>query len=183
MRKLTMGAIGGALVLPAALLVAHASGRPPKPDGPEAVSDVAVLEWMAGCWLRETSTSVTEELWTQPKAGLMVGLSRTVGSRGRASFEHLLIEARGDTVVYRASPSGQATTEFVASHLSDTMAAFENPSHDFPRRIVYRQSSPDSLHARIAGPGDDETEIEIDFAYGRTACPSRTGGAGSAGTP
>ncbi len=180
MSKRSLGMIAGAVALPVALLVAQPPPEPPDPEppraapdprAPRAVPDLDVLGWLAGCWLRQTATSVTEELWTRPAGGIMVGLSRTVGPSGRASYEHLLIEARGDDVVYVASPSSQALTEFTGRLLSDSLAVFENPGHDFPQRILYRRSTPDSLHARIEGPGDDGTETGIDFRYGRTACP------------
>jgi hypothetical protein len=43
---------------------------------------------------------------------------------------------------------------------------FENPVHDFPTRIIYRQVTPDSLHARIEGQRKGK-ETGFDFVFGR----------------
>jgi ketosteroid isomerase-like protein len=168
------------LVLSSALLPAAMPARGVDPAGLRGGSGAApavqapaveTLMWMAGCWGRESGTAFTEEIWTRPRGGMMVGLSRTVRDGTAVAFEHLLIFERGDSVIYRASPSGQATTEFSAAVLSDTLAVFENPGHDFPQRILYRPAPGDSLHARIEGPGVDGGTRGADFRYGRTACP------------
>jgi hypothetical protein len=46
----------------------------------------------------------------------------------------------------------------------------ENPDHDFPQRIVYRHTPPDSLHARIEGERGGETR-SLDFPLARVRCP------------
>ncbi len=40
--------------------------------------------------------------------------------------------------MFVALPSGQAEATFVQAELSDSMAVFEAPEHDFPQRITYR---------------------------------------------
>jgi hypothetical protein len=50
---------------------------------------------------------------------------------------------------------------------------FENPAHDFPQRIIYRRLSPDSLVARIEGPGPNNTTRGIDFPMRRVNCSSQ----------
>ncbi|HUP18535.1 MAG TPA: DUF6265 family protein [Gemmatimonadota bacterium] len=146
-------------------------GRPFSRERSPAASPVEVLGWMAGCWARESAASSMEEVWTRPRGGIMLGVSRTVRGGAATGFEHLLLHARGDTVIYRASPSGQATTEFAATHLSDTLAVFENPRHDFPRIIAYRPAAGDSLHARVEGPGRDGSPTGFVVRYGRSRCP------------
>lgn len=143
--------------------------EPAPPD--TQVSPVETLGWMAGCWVDESGPSRVEELWTAPGGGVMLGASRTVRDGALRSFEHLLLQARGDGAIYRASPSGQATTEFASIHLSDTLVVFENPEHDFPRRISYRRVSGDSLRARVEGPGADGSATGFVIRYGRSGCP------------
>ena len=48
-----------------------------------------------------------------------------------------------------AQPGGNAPTEFVLSELSATHAVFENPRHDYPKRIVYELSAEGDLSATI----------------------------------
>jgi hypothetical protein len=106
--------------------------------------------WLAGCWEQRTPTRVTLEMWMPPAGGLMLGASRTtVGDRVR-EFEQLQLRAHGDTLVYTAAPSGQATTSFrTVAPVTEGELVVENPAHDFPQRIRYRRVTSDSLVARV----------------------------------
>ena len=46
----------------------------------------------------------------------------------------------------------------------DNWARFENPQHDFPKRVEYRRTA-NGLHAEIAGPGEAGKELVIPFDY------------------
>jgi len=64
---------------------------------------------------------------------------------------------------------GAAPVSFKLIRSSDKEAVFENPAHDFPRRIIYRRSSQDTLFARIEGTNKG-VEKGIDFHYKRSHC-------------
>jgi hypothetical protein len=49
-------------------------------------------------------------------------------------------------------------------------AVFENPQHDFPKRVEYRRTDK-GLWAQISGPGEDGRQQAIDFDY--SACTVR----------
>ena len=107
------------------------------------------LEWMAGHWRQETKRGMTEEIWLPPRGGLMVGVNRTV--RGdKAAFEYLRIQEDREGVVYYASPGGKPPTPFRLTEVDESHAVFENPEHDFPKRIEYRLDG-ERLVASIAG--------------------------------
>ena len=126
--------------------------------------------WLAGCWVRERGTRRIDDLWMAPRAGIMLGVSRTVRSDTLVEYEHLAIERRGGTLVYRATPSGQAPAEFTATAVGVDEVVFENPAHDFPQRIIYRARGTDSLVARIEGPVEGGSRA-AEFPYRRAACP------------
>lgn len=50
------------------------------------------------------------------------------------------------------------------------MVTFENPAHDFPRRIIHRRVGADSLVARVEGVRSGRAH-GVDFAYRRVARP------------
>ena len=111
------------------------------------------LAWIAGDWESDpTGRSVSEEHWTRPAAGTMIGMSRTrVGDR-TVSYEFLRIEERGDSIYYVASPKGRCpATDFKLTRVSGQEAVFENSEHDFPKRIVYRKNSQGGLTAIVDG--------------------------------
>lgn len=130
------------------------------------------LAWMAGCWRSERGGVLSEEQWMAPAGGAMFGTSRTVRDGRLVEFEFLEIRARDGGVDYVAHPSGQATTTFTLRAPDDDGrdAVFENPEHDFPRRIVYRREPDGSMHARIEGERRGQTQV-IDFSKARVSCP------------
>lgn len=52
-------------------------------------------------------------------------------------------------LVYIAQPGGKAVTEFVLTEIGANRAVFENPRHDYPKRIVYELSGEGGLSATI----------------------------------
>ncbi len=109
------------------------------------------LAWLAGAWVGRRSTgSSTEERWSPPLGGAMLAVSRSVNTSGKMfAFEYLRIIEREAGLVYVAQPGGAQPTEFVLTELSPTRAVFDNPRHDYPKRIVYELSPKGGLIATI----------------------------------
>lgn len=109
------------------------------------------LKWIEGNWAGTRSTGSTfEERWSPAKGGAMLATSRSVNAAGRMfAFEYLRIVEREGSLVYIAQPNGAAPTEFVLTELSATRAVFDNPRHDYPKRIVYELVGDGALTATI----------------------------------
>lgn len=106
--------------------------------GPEDSFTLADLEWMAGSWVAQDGKELTEELWMPPRGSLMLGLNRSTRSGGLLNFEYLRIEQGLRGCLYMASPRGKPPTPFRLTECEEGYALFENPDHDFPKRIEYR---------------------------------------------
>jgi hypothetical protein len=121
----------------------------PMPTPAKAV--VGDLEWLAGAWVgTKSSGSSIEERWSPPLGGAMLAVSRTVNPSGKmVAFEYLRIVEREGGLVYLAQPGGKTATEFVLTELTKTRAVFENPRHDYPKRIAYELSAEGRLSATI----------------------------------
>jgi hypothetical protein len=104
---------------------------------PAADASLDDLAFMAGAWDGTQGGVETEEIWTVPRGGLMLGVHRDVMASGRAAFEYLRIEVDADGIVYKASPQGRAATPFRLVEISPGRAVFSNPDHDFPRTLSY----------------------------------------------
>lgn len=127
---------------------------------------VADISWIAGDWQTAPGgRAQIEEHWTQVAGASMMGMSRTVAGEKTVEFEYLRIEQRADGVYYVAHPKGRCPgTDFKLTRASATEAVFENPQHDFPKRIIYRKGTDDSLTASIdAGEGSKA----MSFAFRR----------------
>ena len=117
-----------------------------------AVAAIGDLAWLAGAWVgtrgAEGTTSI-EERWSPPLGGAMLGVSRTVSRGAMRAFEFLRVVERDGGLVYIAQPGGAEPTEFVLTELTTTRAVFDNPRHDYPKRIVYERAADGSLSATI----------------------------------
>ncbi len=108
--------------------------------------------WLAGAWVGsrgEGAATTFEERWSPPLGGSMLAVSRTVSRGKMVGFEFLRVVERDGGLVYIAQPGGKTPTEFVLSELGPTRAVFENPRHDYPKRIVYELSADGGLSATI----------------------------------
>ena len=120
-----------------------------------AKAAIGDLEWLAGAWAgKRSSGSSIEERWSPPRGGAMLATSRTVNIKGKMNaFEYLRIVERDGGLVYIAQPGGRPPTEFVLTELVNKdgtkRAVFDNPRHDFPRRIAYEFSADGRLTATI----------------------------------
>jgi len=125
---------------------------------------IADLAWIAGDWQTDPSgRAVSEEHWTRPAGGSMIGVSRTLVGDRTVSFEFLRIEVRGESIFYVASPKGRCpATDFKLTRVSGQEAVFENPEHDFPKRIIYRKNSEGGLTAIVDG-GEGTKSEKFDF--------------------
>ncbi len=132
-------------------LYRHAEDIPLATPAKAAIADVA---WIAGAWVgTRSSGSSIEERWSPPLGGAMLAVSRTVNKSGKmVAFEYLRIVEREGGLVYAAQPGGAPKTEFVLTESGPTeaggkRAVFDNPRHDYPKRIVYELSVDGKLSA------------------------------------
>ncbi len=119
-------------------------------------SNISDLAWLSGDWQTAPGGRARiEEHWTVPAGGTMIGMGRTVAGDKTAEFEFLRIEQRGDDIYYVANPNARCPqTDFKLTRLSEQEVVFENPAHDYPKRVMYRKNSDGSLLASIdAGAG------------------------------
>jgi hypothetical protein len=147
-------------------------------DEQETVSQVgpiSAVSWLTGCWMHEETGFRRDEQWMEPRGGTMIGMSRTVAGGETVEHELLRIETRDGTgtegrLAFVALPSGQAEASFFQAELSDSMAVFEAPEHDFPQRITYRHLARGLAVATIEGEEDGITRV-IEFPMTKTNCP------------
>ena len=93
--------------------------------------------WMAGCWIQEKGDRWTEECWTAPRGGRMMGSSLRGRGDKTAQWEQVRIELSEGGMAYIASPGGGAPTTFKWEASKDSGLTFLNAAHDYPQRIRY----------------------------------------------
>jgi hypothetical protein len=129
----------------------------------QAADNSALPLWLSGNWKTTRRDAIIEETWNAPAAGMMMGMSRTYTTERTRSFEFVRIEQRGKGVFYVAQPQGAPPTDFKMTKVEEGYIVFENPKHDFPKRISYRRIDADHVTARV----DDGKGNGRDFDYER----------------
>lgn len=131
---------------------------------------VTDLSWISGCWEVNDNGRVTTERWGKASENLLLGTSQTVRGTRSVAFEYLRIVNNGQGLNYVAQPSNaKEPTTFAAKTVGSNEVVFENLKHDFPQRIIYKQTAPDKLAARIEGPMNGK-ETAMDFPMVRVKC-------------
>ncbi|TAH38253.1 MAG: hypothetical protein EYC70_06420 [Planctomycetota bacterium] len=129
-----------------------------------AGSELAALTWLSGSWAGEAGGILTEEHWTAPMGGSMLGMARSSQGGRQVFFEYARIEARSGNIYYLASPLGREPVPFRLAESEPQRAVFENPEHDFPQRVLYWREADGSLRARIEGVENGQARQE-DWHY------------------
>lgn len=100
-------------------------------------------DWMAGCWT-EAGERWTDECWMSPRAGIMLGASRSGAGETLREWEMLNIvltpperEGAPPAMAYRAAQQGGGFVSFVWRSDGAPGVTFVNPAHDYPQRIRY----------------------------------------------
>ena len=124
-----------------------------------APARVSSLAWMTGTWTQSSEREMVSESWLGPANGLMVATNLSTWPSGKKTFEFLRIADTADGFSYYASPGGRPPVEFKMTELTGQRVVFENPAHDFPRRILYWRDG-EALMARTEGTmrGEPATE-------------------------
>jgi len=131
---------------------------------------LADLAWLEGEWTRATSSGTAIERWRSVSGAGLVGEGAFQRGDGGAEIqtEALLLVEMGGEIFYVAKPrENPYPVAFRLASLENGTAVFENPTHDFPQRIIYRRSGPDALTAAIEGPGDGGQPQRIEFSFVR----------------
>jgi len=126
------------------------------------------LLWIVDSWVSpEGSDSRSYEEWKVTNDNLYEGSSKTI-KNGEVTFSEILkIEYTPDGIYYVADvPHNPAPVKFLLTGVSDTSAVFENPEHNFPKKITYLLED-GNLHAFIEGPGKDGNTKKIDFYFNK----------------
>jgi hypothetical protein len=108
-----------------------------------AAEIVAMPAFMAGCWeQRRANGSWTEECWTAPRGGLMIGSGRSGKGDTVRAWEWMRIERDASgKLTFFGSPGGAPAVVFTAIAVDPNGVTFVNPAHDFPQRIRYTRST------------------------------------------
>ena len=140
----------------------------------EPTRPLAALAFMAGCWRGDAGVDKTiEEHWTAADSDVMLATTRYLDDNtGRTrgwEFSRIVVDSAGEIALFPA-PRGSQQGRFRMTASSAGQARFEDPTHDFPKRITYRRVDARRLVVLIDGGEGDERAQE--FRMENVACPA-----------
>jgi len=125
---------------------------------------------MSGCWAFSKGDRQTEEFWTKPAGGTMLGLGRLIDAGKTVFTEYGQIrEEDGVLTMFVQLRLAQSTTAFRLTSLSADGAVFTSDL-EYPKRLVYRKLPDGSLFARTEGTQNGKEKSEP-YPYRRVTCP------------
>jgi hypothetical protein len=128
---------------------------------------ILLVAWLSGCWQITRGAEVIDEQWMAPRAGVMVGMARSVRGDKVVSTESTIIRVRDGRLLYEANPSDQTPATFTASTATAERVVFENPQHDYPKRVAYERHGADAITAWV---DDGAGGKRMEYPFRRVAC-------------
>ncbi len=124
---------------------------------------------LEGSWKTETSRGAIYEEWKKESATLMKGKSYKLKDADTLLLENISLRRNGKDVFYipvTINQNNQKPVKFKMASSVNNKFVFENPAHDYPKRIVYEIVNADSVHAFI-DDGNDASGKRMHFYYSR----------------
>jgi uncharacterized protein DUF6265 len=129
----------------------------------QKVNTMIVADWLIGSWENKLETGRLSETWTKTNDTVYSGASYFIKEKDTLSNEQIMLTQKQGELFYIPTVQGQNNNEPVIFKLTSSTAkqmVFENPLHDFPQKITYRQVNADSLVAEISGIQDGKPASE-----------------------
>jgi hypothetical protein len=110
--------------------------------------------WMSGCWVTQEGDSRTEECWTTPLAGTMVGTAISAKADKLTNWENMRIAIPDPTaadvpMILAVQLKGAAPVIFSLAEDDKPGLTFYNRRTDYPQRVRYWREG-DMLLGEIA---------------------------------
>ncbi len=115
------------------------------------------LRWLLGNWTADGSKTTFHESWTAlgPRNFEGAGIERSKPDGAVKGGEDLrLLEMAGGVYYVSMVTHNDLPIAFRLTACADGVFVFENPSHDFPKRLEYRRDGLDRIAVRVSDGGE-----------------------------
>lgn len=127
------------------------------------------LHTLHGTWKMQTKRGAICEEWKLINKDYLQSRGYYVKGNDTITNETVALENKTGGIFYTSTVANQNDKKPIAFKLTSSANGkfvFENPEHDFPKRIVYELINKDSLHAFI-DDGNDANNKRNHFYYSR----------------
>ena len=127
------------------------------------------LQRLQGTWIMKGNKKSFGESWSKKNNRYLQSRGFIIKNQDTINTETVALRRDYQGISYISTVTGQNNNEPVSFKLTSSLNQiyiFENPTHDFPKRIIYSFISDDSLHAWI-DDGMKESKKQQHFYYNR----------------
>jgi hypothetical protein len=138
------------LLAAAALVTSSIAGASP-------CDSLDAARWLLGDWIASDGDKVFAESWQAASPRTFEGLGTTTARSGAASSDSealRLVEMAGEVFYVAKVKHNPYPVSFRLDDCSTTRLVFENPAHDFPRKLVYTRSDDGTMTVAVSDGAD-----------------------------
>jgi hypothetical protein len=114
------------------------------------------LDFLEGTWMNEDNNQF--EVWEKLSKISYSGYAYTLEDGNKKISERLLIKIKeGETILEATVPDQNKgnTITFTLNPEIDSILSFENPTHDFPKKIQYKKINENNIEVKVIGKNDE----------------------------
>ncbi len=131
--------------------------------GAQTCDSIEGLKLLEGNWQDKDQNQTITETWRRVTETTFEGVGKTLDPEGNIlSSESLRIVAMSGEIFYIAKVAqNEYPTSFKLTGCDQNNFEFENPEHDFPKKITYEFKSPDTLFVTVNDSNGNGFEINF----------------------
>jgi hypothetical protein len=121
------------------------------------------LECILGEWISDGDTKSTKEIWIKTSPNTFEGTGTVFDQTTKTTtiVETLRLVMMSDEIFYIAKVShNEYPIAFKLTSYENSTAVFENRTHDFPKKIVYKLTNKNKMTVTV---GDGEKSFTVEF--------------------
>ena len=110
------------------------------------------MDFLIGTWKIEDRNQY--ETWTKVRKDELIGYSYKIDENQKKILETIAIKMIDNQMIYEATVPDQnegRTIQFLLNTEIKSVYSFENPNHDFPKKIQYKKVSKNEIMIRVSG--------------------------------
>lgn len=123
-------------------------------------AELEKANWFLGKWENETPEGTFSEEWKVENDSVYYGKSLYVVKKDTIFSETVKLIQSNNNLFYIVTTippqNGVEPVSFKLTSSTSDYLVFENPTHDFPKKITYKLVTKDSLYAEISGDGKSQ---------------------------
>ena len=127
------------------------------------------LTGLEGMWMMKTKKGMLGEEWIKVNDKHLQNRGFMIRGTDTIVTETVALQRKENNIVYTSTVVDQnkkVPVAFTLTSAANNTFVFENPAHDYPKRISYQLVNKDSLYAWIDG-GKDQPGKRSAFSYTR----------------